>query len=62
MDQRTNGVAGEPVPSVREFLTGLAAEVDQQIVHVLGGEFLDGSGFEQEVPEANFGREGESNG
>jgi hypothetical protein len=61
MDQPTNGITAEQGLSVREFLTALAAEVDQQIVHALGGEALHGSGFECEFPEANFGREGDSN-
>ena len=62
MDQRTNGVTGQPELSVREYLTALVSEVDQQIVLALGGEFLDGSAFERELPEANFIQEGESNG
>jgi hypothetical protein len=60
MDQQ-NGKTAQPELSVREFLTALAAEVDQQIVHTLGGEALNGSGFEHEFPEADLEGEGESN-
>jgi hypothetical protein len=60
MDKQ-NGITAQPELSVREFLTALAAEVDQQIVHALGGEALNGSGFEHEFPEADLEREGESN-
>jgi hypothetical protein len=42
-------------------LDSLAAEVDRQLVLDLGGEFLDGSGFEKESPEANFETEGQGN-
>lgn len=42
-------------------LDSLAAEVDRQLVLDLGGELLDGSGFETEEPEPDFEAEGESN-
>ena len=42
-------------------LDSLAAEVDRQLVLDLGGEFLDGSGFETETPEPDFEAEGEGN-
>lgn len=42
-------------------LDSLAAEVDRQMVLDLGGEFLDGSGFETETPEPDFETEGEGN-
>ena len=61
MDRWTNATKGQPELSVRQFLTALATEVDQQIVHALGGETLERSGFEHELPEASFGREGKSN-
>ena len=58
---QTNGKPAEPEPASREVLTSLAAEVDRQLVLSLGGELLDGSGFEDEIPETEFGAEGESN-
>jgi len=60
MDKQ-DGITAQPELSVRGFLTTLAAEVDQQIVHALGGEALNSSGFEHEFPEADLEREGESN-
>ena len=42
-------------------LDSLAAEVDRQLVLDLGGEFLDGSGFENELPEPGFETEVQGN-
>lgn len=42
-------------------LDSLAAAVDRQLVLDLGGEFLNGSGFEAETPEPDFEAEGEGN-
>ena len=39
----------------------MAAELDRQLVISLGGEFLEGSGFEDEIPEPEFDAEGASN-
>jgi hypothetical protein len=57
----TNGSAGQPGQSSEELLTALASQVDRQLVLDLGGEFLEGSGFEDEVPKAGFEPEEESN-
>jgi hypothetical protein len=56
----TNGKHGQSERS-RELLKTLAAEVDRQGVIPLGGEFLGGSGFEDEIPELDLGTEGGSN-
>ena len=42
-------------------LDSLAAEVDRQLVLDLGGESLDGSGFESEPPEPGFETEVQGN-
>lgn len=44
-----------------ELLTALASQVDRQLVLDLGGEFLEGSGFEHDLPETGFERQGASN-
>lgn len=52
----------DPVGTTPETpLDFLAAEVDRQMILDLGGEFLDGSGFETETPEPDFETEGEGN-
>ena len=61
MNLWTDGVAGHQRPS-EELLTALAAQIDRHLILDIGGEFLDGSGLEGEVPEADFEQEGKSNG
>lgn len=61
MNYWTNGSAGQPWESSEEVLTRLASHLDRQLVVELGGEFLAGSGFEEETPERDFGPEEESN-
>ena len=57
----TNGKPGQSERS-RELLKTFATEFDWQAVISLGGEFLDGSGFDDEIPEPDLGTEGGSNG
>jgi hypothetical protein len=54
MNSWTNGRAGQQGESSGEAITTLAS-------HVIGGEFLAGSGFEDQVPESAFEQEEESN-
>jgi hypothetical protein len=61
MNSWTNGSAGQRGQSSKELLTTLASQVDRQLVLDLGGEFLEGSGFEHEVPEAGFEPQEDSN-
>ena len=61
MNLWTNGVAAQQVELSGEPLTTLASHVDRQLVLDIGGEFLARSGFEDEVPEAAFEQEEESN-
>ena len=49
------------IPPPETSLDSLAAEVDRQLVLDLGGEFLEGSGFETETSEPDFESEGEGN-
>ena len=62
MNSWPDSLAGQRRSSPDDLLAALAAEVDQQLVLDIGGELLDGSGLEGEVPEAAFQQEGESNG
>ncbi|MCZ2075578.1 MAG: hypothetical protein HUU41_02945 [Bryobacteraceae bacterium] len=61
MDSWTNGSAGQQGPSSEELLRALASQVDRQLVLDVGGEFLEGSGFEDEVSETGFEPKEESN-
>jgi hypothetical protein len=61
MNSWTNGSRGQRGQSSEELLTALASQVDRQLVLDLGGEFLEGSGFENEVPETGFEQQEESN-
>lgn len=61
MDSWTDGIAGQQGGRSKELLTGLASHVDRQLVLDLGGEFLKGSGFEDEVPETGFDPQEEFN-
>jgi hypothetical protein len=61
MNSWTNGNAGQRRQSSEELLAGLASQVDRQLVLDLGGEFVEGSGFENEVPETGFEPQEESN-
>jgi hypothetical protein len=57
MNSWTNGRAGQQGESSGELITILASHVDRQLVIDMGGEFLAGSGFEDEVLEAGFEQE-----
>ncbi|MGH9627776.1 MAG: hypothetical protein ACRD7E_05475 [Bryobacteraceae bacterium] len=61
MNSWTNRGARQQAESSGEPITTLASHVDQQLVLDIGGEFLAGSGFEDEVPEAAFEQGEESN-
>ena len=61
MDSQMNGFAGQQGESTEDLLSALASEVDRQLVLDLGGEFLDGSGFENERPESGFEAQEDSN-
>jgi hypothetical protein len=61
MNSWTNGRAGQQGESSGEPITTLASHVDRQLILDMGGEFLAGSGFEDEVPESAFDQEEESN-
>ena len=61
MDSQMNGFAAQQCESTEGLLTVLASEVDRQLVLDLGGEFLDGSEFENESPESGFDAQEDSN-
>jgi hypothetical protein len=61
MNSWINGGAGQRGASSEELLSALASQVDRQLVLDLGGEFLEGSGFEDEVPETGFEAQEKSN-
>lgn len=61
MEFQKNGSTPRQCESTEDLLTVLAAEVDRQLVLDLGGEFLDGSGFENERPESGFVAQEDSN-
>ena len=61
MDTQMNGFAGQQGESPEDLLSVLASEVDRQLVLDLGGEFLEGSGFENERPESGFEAQEDSN-
>lgn len=63
---RRYGLTSKQYGSAREATSGellatLACQVDRQMVLNFGGEFLEGSGFEHEIPETGFKRQGVSN-
>lgn len=60
MDSQANGIDRQS-ETKGELLTTLASQVDRQIILDLGGEFLEGSGFEHETPEAGFEQQEASN-
>ena len=60
MDFQRNGT-GQQGASAEGMLSVLASEVDRQLVLDLGGEFLGGSGFENERPESGFEAQEDSN-